>query len=109
MGRPKGERSAARELRAAMMDNLTARGLTEKQYTDKVEEYMDFWARRQQLRTDIEERGVTVEDDKGRIVENRSVSLEIQTSRQMLAIFQSLGFKDLACAAKIGDGDDDDL
>lgn len=109
MGRPTSLKKRAEALRRSMLDDLEARGLTDRQYTDKVEEYIDFWERRQQLRADIDERGVTVEDAKGNTVENRSVSLEIQTSRQMLAIFQALGFKDIACAARAAMEDDDEL
>lgn len=83
---------AYRELKKAMLDNLAARGLNDKPYTDKVEEYMDFWVRRQELRDDVAERGLTVVDDRGRVSENRSVSLEIQVSRQMLNLFTALGF-----------------
>lgn len=80
-------------LKKSMTDILTKRGLNELAYTDKVDEYMDFWVRRCELRDDVNARGLTVEDDRGRLSENRSVSLEIQTSRQMLAIFTALGFK----------------
>ena len=71
-------------LRAAMLEKLALRGLEETAYTDKVDEYMDFWVRRCELRDDVADRGLTIEDDRGRLSENRSVSLEIQTSRQML-------------------------
>ena len=37
-------------------------------------------------------------------MENRSVSLEIQVSRQMLAIFTTLGFKEDALAAAVRNG-----
>lgn len=92
-----------RALRQALLDDLAFRGLEGKAYTDKVEEYMDFWARRQELRDDVAARGLTVTDDRGRLSENRSVSLEIQVSRQMLALFTSLGFK-----AEEGRGEEDD-
>lgn len=103
------ERSRAyKEVREALVADLTRRGLTGKAYLDKVEEYMDFWVRRRQLRDDVAARGLTVEDERGRISENRSVSLEIQVSRQMLALFTALGFKaDLLTA--VGGADDDDL
>lgn len=32
-------------------------------------------------------------DDRGRQTENRSVSLSVQVSRQMMALFTALGFK----------------
>ena len=97
------------ELRQAMLENLTARGLDAEMYRDKVQEYMDFWVRRQELRDDIAKRGLTVMDDRGRLSENRSVSLEIQVSRQMLAIFATLGFKDDALASGGRSEDDDEL
>ena len=98
-----------KELRKSLIDNLAARGLVENVYLDKVTEYLDLWERRQELKADIEERGITVIDDKGRECENRSVSLEIQTSRQMLAIYTALGFKELATKANGVIGDDDEL
>lgn len=98
-----------RELRQSLMDDLKARGLETKVYQDKVEEYMDFWLRRKELQEDIAQRGLTVVDERGRMTENRSVSLEIQASRQMLAIFTALGFKDSAARCGTGQGDEDDL
>lgn len=101
---------AYRDLRRSLLDNLTARGLVEQAYTDKVEEYLDFWVQRQRLEADIAARGVTVPDEKrGMPVENRSVSLCVQVSRQMLAIFAALGLKDDACAASPQGEDEDEL
>ena len=94
-----------------MLDSLEARGLVEDIYRDKVDEYMEFWARKQELSADIQERGLTVTDERGRPSENRSISLEIQVSRQMLAIFTALGFKDDAArgGSGFGGGPDDEL
>ena len=101
---------AFRDLRKSMLDDLTARGLVDGAYTDKVEEYMDFWVQRQKLEADIAARGVTVLDAKREmLVENRSVSLSVQVARQMLAIFTALGLKEDACAASPQDGEDDEL
>ena len=97
---------AYRDLRESLLRCLALRGIDEGLYRDKVQEYMDFWVRRQELRDDIARRGLTITDDRGRLTENRSVSLEIQVSRQMLAIFSTLGFKEDTLAA--GRGDDDD-
>lgn len=97
---------AYKELRQSMLQNLIDRDLDGDVYRDKVQEYMDFWVRRQELRDDIARRGLTVTDARGRLMENRSVSLEIQVSRQMLAIFTTLGFKEDALAS--GQQDDDD-
>lgn len=98
-----------RELKKSMLDNLEARGLLEKAYTDKVDEYLDFWVRRQELQTDVAERGLSVMDDRGRITENRSVSLEIQVARQMLAVWTALGFKAAAAKSDVPGGMDDEL
>lgn len=98
-----------RELKKSMLDNLEARGLLEKAYTDKVDEYLDFWVRRQELQTDVAERGLSVMDDRGRITENRSVSLEIQVARQMMAVWTALGFKDAAAKSDVPGGMDDEL
>ena len=88
------------------MDNLAERGLDQTVYTDKVEEYMDFWALRQELKADIAQRGLTVTDDRGRQTENRSVSMAVQVSRQMMALFNAMGFKP---GDFMGSGEDDEL
>ena len=81
-------------LETSLLENLESRGMVEDIYRDKVQEYMGLWDRLQDLRMDIKRRGVTVMDEKrGMMVENRSVSLEVQVSRQMLAIYAALGFK----------------
>lgn len=107
----KEEKSYENTLKQALLDNLTARGLVEQVYVDKVDEYMDLWRQRQFLNEDIESRGVTVYDFKRETyIENRSVSLEVQVSRQMLAIYTALGFKDISANAKVtSGGEDDDL
>ena len=97
---------AYRDLQESLLRCLALRGIDEGLYRDKVQEYMDFWVRRQELRDDIARRGLTITDDRGRLTENRSVSLEIQVSRQMLAIFTTLGFKEDALTA--GRSEDDD-
>lgn len=87
-------------LKQALLDNLTARGLTAPVYADMVAEYMDLWRHRQMARADIEQRGVSVMDERrGMKVENKSVALEVQLSRQMMAIFTALGFRRAALDA----------
>ena len=94
-------------LEQSLLDNLEARGLVEDVYQDKVAEYMGLWDRLQDLRRDIAVRGVSVMDEKrGMRVENRSVSLEVQVSRQMLAIYAALGFKARDSGGGAGDEDD---
>ena len=109
MAKDYARRKEYASLRQSMLANLSARGLDAELYRDKVQEYMDFWVRRQELRDDISQRGLTVMDDRGRLSENRSVSLEIQVSRQMLAIFATLGFKEDALGAGGRCDDDDEL
>lgn len=97
-------------LKQALLDNLTARGLTAPVYADKVAEYMDLWRHRQMARADIEQRGVSVMDERrGTKVENKSVALEVQLSRQMMAIFTALGFRRAALDAIEPFDDDDEL
>lgn len=84
-------------LKKRLLENLKARGLVEAVYVDKVAEYMTLWEIAKHFEADIAERGVTVYDSKRELdVENRSCSLLLQTSKQMLAIFAALGFKDEA-------------
>ncbi len=110
MAKPKWKIERERQraaLERALLDNLEARGLVEEVYRDKVTEYMGLWDRLQDLRADIARRGVSVMDEKrGMPVENRSVSLEVQVSRQMLAIYAALGFKARDSGGGAGDEDD---
>ena len=98
---------AYQELKASLFKNLERRGLDCRLYQDKVDEYMDFWKLHKELQRDIEERGLVVFDDRGRVSENRSISLDVQVSRQMLALFTSMGFKPEEIKSKAGDDDDD--
>lgn len=101
--------AAYKRLKNGLQDSLEARGLVEPAYTDLLEHYMVLWCQLQDLREDIEERGVTVDDLKRGLVENRSVVLEMQVSRQMLQIWTALGFRDLAAQALPAAEEDDEL
>lgn len=99
-----------RALRKALTENLEARGLEAEQYADKVAEYMELWVMQAQLRDDVKARGAVVEDTKnGGMKENRSVTLMLQTSRQMLAIFSAMGFRQEAIKAEVLAPEDDEL
>ncbi len=99
-----------RRLKKSLEDNLISRGLVEDVFRDKLGEYMALWRKFQTLDEDIETRGVTVLDERrGMMVENRSVSLAVQVSRQMLAIYDALGFKEQAKSAVPLGGEDDEL
>lgn len=102
---PKNLTKKRRELKDSMLEILENRGMTEKVYSDKVEEYMQHWELYQKLLADIEDRGIIVEGGSRGPAENRSVALSVQVSRQMLAIFNALGFKD----ADFAPADDDEL
>lgn len=78
-------------MKTALLKKLAERGLDDPLWRDKVDEYMAFWVMRNQLRDDVAARGMVVTDERGRVSENRSVSLSIQVSRQMLAILQLAG------------------
>lgn len=104
-----GKPKAYTQLKKSLLDDLEARGLVQDIYRDMVDQYMDLWERRQQLKKDIKERGVSIMDPKRQMpVENRSVSLEAQVVTQMLRLFKALGFQDMATTAKSG-GDFDEL
>lgn len=98
---------AYKELEQSLLENLKARGLDCALYEDKVQEYMDFWKLHKELQLDIKERGMVVWDDRNRPSENRSISLDIQVSRQMLALFTAMGFKPEELTGAKGDDDDD--
>ena len=104
---------AYRDLKKDMLDDLSARGLVSRQYTDKVEEYMDLWCMRQMLTEDVQKRGVFVEYMNGAnqfgTTDNKSVGMITRVSAQMLSIWAALGFRDSAVNAKAGAGEDDEL
>lgn len=58
---------------------------------DRIDEYMDFWAQRKLLGDDVRKRGPTVLDERGRQSENRSISLALQVSKQMLELYKAMG------------------
>lgn len=100
---------AYRIIKHGMMADLEERGLRGAIYRDKVEEYLSLWVQFQQLREDVQINGVTLFDKKkGMPVQNRSVSMGVQVSRQMLNIYTALGFKELA-GREAGAGDVEDL
>ena len=101
---------AYRELRTSLEDHLAARGLIEPIYADLLGRYMELWCEWRDLGDDIRERGVVVMDEKrGMMVENRSLTIRHQTSQKMLDIYSALGFRDLACGRTPSlDPDEDD-
>lgn len=102
-----------KELRSDMLDDLQARGLVGKQYTDKVEEYMRLWCWLRMLDEDIKIRGVYIEYRNGAtqkgMTDNKSLAIATRVSSQMLAIWSALGFRDQAVSSKPVGGEDDEL
>lgn len=96
-------------LRKQMLDNLKGRGMTEKIYTDKVEEYMNLWLTLQKLNEDIKQRGVQVPDYNGILKENKSIAMSVQVSKQLLSLWNALGFKDYVLAINTDNEDTDEL
>lgn len=98
-----------KELKQALLDNLSSRGMVEKFYTDKIEEYMDLWEERNTLKKEVEEQGVWIYDARRQVmVENKAIMLGIQVGKHMLAIYKALGFTaDMVQIDK--ESEDDDL
>lgn len=99
-----------RDLKASLTENLNARGLVEPVYRDMLSRYLDLWVEYQDLSADIKERGVVVMDEKrGQLVENRSLTIRHQTSNKSLDIYTALGFRDISSGAAKLPADDDEL
>ena len=103
---------AYRELKSSMEESMKARGITAAVFRDQLSRYLDLWCEYQELSDDIAERGVVVMDEKrGMLVENRSLTIRHQTSNKMLDIYTALGFRDIS-APRSGpkqDVEDDEL
>lgn len=98
---------AYQTLRRDLLDDLESRGLVSEIYTDSVERYMDLWVLHQQAKQDIRTQGLRVQDGRGAMVENRMISLALQTSKEMRALYADLGFKDIALRGGAGAVDDE--
>lgn len=93
-----------KSVRQEILKALGGKGVVDSLTLSRLDEYMDFWVLRHQLQDDIAVRGLYVSDDRGRISENRSVSLSIQASRQMSAISAALGL--VIGAARLEEADE---
>ena len=106
----KFERTKAYQaLRKDLLEDLESRGLVSEVYTDSVERYMDLWVLHQEAKQDIRTEGMRVMDGRGNMVENRMISLALQTSKEMRALYADLGFKDLAVKGGCSGAIDDEL
>ena len=104
----KYERTKAyRELKDSLVNEMESLGKVAPVYMDQVDEYMALWVQLQAFREDVETRGVAVMDEtRGQMVENRSASLRLQTSKQMQALRNEMLKVDPSRAAG---GEDDEL
>lgn len=104
--RPKDWRKCReyRAVRQEILDGLGGKEAVDSLSLSRLEEYMDFWVLRHQLQDDVTARGLYVADERGRITENRSVSLSIQASRQMSALASALGL--VMGAARLEEADE---
>lgn len=99
---------AYKKLRKDLLEDLESRGLVSEVYRESAERYMELWILYQGAQLDIRERGLTVVDGRGATVENRMISLSLQTSKEMRAIYADLGFKDSALkGGQVGAADDE--
>ena len=106
----KSAKTIKKEIKKTMLEDLKRRGLTEPVYLNMVEEYLELWELRRSLAEDVEVRGVSVLDGaRGGRTENRSISLSLQVSKQMLSIYNALGFGDRAKNAIAGAEEEDEL
>lgn len=85
-------------LREEMLADLESRGLVSRIYVDKVDEYMTLWS----VFYDIKNNPYAATDHK-------MMTLMLNTSRQMLAIWGALGFRDIAKKAQAVSAEDDEL
>ena len=114
MGKAKNIRQTKdfRALKKSLEEGLQARGLIEPVYGELLGRYLDLWCEYQALSEDIDARGVVVMDEKrGMLVENRSLTIRHQTSQKMLDIYTALGFRDISApkgGLKAAPVDDDD-
>ena len=100
------------EFKNDMLDDLDTRGLVGRQYTDKVQEYMNLWCWLKMLNEDVVTRGVYVEYSNGATqkgtTDNKSLTIATRVSAQMLNIWTALGFREQATSSRPQTGGEDD-
>ena len=99
-----------RDLKKAIFDSLTARGLTSPVYENMANRYLSYCEMEHNADQEIQEKGLNIWDERrGSWQANPSISTKLNASRQAAAIYRALGFEDEAKKAKMTDGDDDEL
>lgn len=99
-----------RELRKSILDSLNARGLVELQFRDLAEQYMDCWCDVQLATAEIDEKGVTILDERrGTPMANPACAVKRNAVSTMAQLFSKLGFDQQARQADAWAEDDDEL
>jgi len=100
-------------LKGDLMDQLERNGTVGKYYEDMIEDWLDYWETKKELKADIKKRGNKVEkyDSKGQkqIVNNESSDLLIKITTQMQKILEFLGLKPPSTTQGGDDNDDEDM
>lgn len=98
-----------KEIKADLIQQLSANQTTGKYYLDLIEDYMDLWLTKNLLITDIKTRGVMVRYNNGGgqsgIKKNDSVEQVLKVNTQMLRILDSIGIKPSTASG----GEEDEL
>lgn len=112
MARPKSRKNLRKAIKADLLKQLSTNNkVTDRQYTNLVDDYMTLWDIKGWLAADIEERGVTIHvctygkdgdllNEKD--VKNDSIADLVKVNGQMLKILSELGLK--ATEIKVDDG-----
>jgi hypothetical protein len=86
------------QIKASLIDQLRAKGMTSAFYLDKVDEYMTFWRTRKLLEEDIDKRGVRIVQRSGNGFEkemfNEAVRELPKLTTAMLSILKSFGLQE---------------
>lgn len=99
-----------RDLKAAMIDNLRARGLTEPVYMDMLETYLGCVIDEYEADREVSEKGLSIWDEKRCSWQiNPAVSARNNARRDKMKLFRALGFEAEAQRPTSGGDDDDEL
>lgn len=97
------------QVKASLIDQLRAKGMTSAFYLDKVDEYMTYWRTMSLLKEDIDRRGVRIVQRSGNGFEkemfNESVREMPKLTAAMLNILKTLGLQE-PVEKEVTDGSD---
>lgn len=105
-----GDKVAKKQVKDSLLAQLKAKGATADYFTDLVNDYMTLWGVKDQLSTDIKERGVKFKDNSAAGNEmwknNPSNKELVMVNKQMLALLKDLGLNEPTVDDTGGDGSD---